>query len=514
MEIHDSRRLTGPNILWDRPGAVIDVSATDDEITAWEANARRLLTELGWEPATAIRRSASGASLAIAAPIDCLYAATEVNEAAARSDLDSSWEEVVAARRVSIDDEANPALMALATDAARRDVPFLMGDDLVTLGRGRRSVTFPDRQIPDDIAWDQIGTVPTAVITGTNGKTTTVRLVAAMAAEAGLVAGYSSTDGVFVGGELVERGDYSGPEGARHVLRSPIDVAILETARGGLLRRGVAVERADVALITNVAEDHLGEFGVDDLAGVAETKLVVARAVAHSGILVLNSADPLLAAAELSQPIEWFDGGSNAPIAVDGAAAVEVADIPITVGGAAAHNVANARAAVAVAQHLGIPAAAIEAGLRAFDDNPGRANVLSVGGVTVVVDYAHNPAGVSALFAMAQAMPAKRRIASIGQAGDRDDDSIRQLARIAHAAGTDVFVVKELPTHLRGRQLGEIPALLIDELETLGAADIRRADDELDAVSVALDAAAPGDLVLLTVHSRRDEVMDLISSRA
>ena len=195
--------------------------------------------------------------------------------------------------------------------ARRHGVTFLHGEELVSVGSGRGVRVWPEQDLPDPAAvdWSAVFDVPTALVTGSNGKTTVVRLLAAMASAAGRVAGLSSTDAVRVGDRTVDQDDYSGPSGARLLLRQPdVEVAVLETARGGLLRRGLAVQRADVAVVTNIADDHLGEFGVETLEALAETKLLVARALGGDGRLVLNADDPVLvpAAARLAAPIAWF----------------------------------------------------------------------------------------------------------------------------------------------------------------------------------------------------------------
>ena len=201
-------------------------------------------------------------------------------------------------------------------------------------------------------------------------------------------------------------------------------------------------------------------------------------------------------------------------------ALAEVAEIPITLGGAAKYNVANALAAIGVARQLGLNAAAIGEGLRRFEStpesNPGRLNEFSIGGARIILDFAHNPHGVEALLRMGAALPAKRRLVTIGQAGDRDDESIRHLAAAAWAAKPDRVLIKAMTDYNRGREEGEVANLLETELRSLGARDdhLARTDSELDTARAALEWAQPGDLVLLIVHSHRDEVVALLQSAA
>ncbi len=554
--LDDSRRLTGPNLYWDRVGAVLDVTVADHEapraLRAWEESARIILDAIGWrEEATRIRRFPGGASLVISAPLDALYAATEVNEwalGAANAALTGTpapdLEHATALLRHIIQMEANPALLVMQRAAAAHGVTFLVDDHVASVGSGTgcRSWTLDQVPSPSAVNWSQVHDVPAVLVTGSNGKTTTVRLLTAILTAAGRTVGMCCSDTVSVGGEVLERGDWSGPGGARMVLRDPrVEVAVLETARGGMLRRGLAVDRADAAIITNIAEDHFGEFGITDLAGLADAKLIVARALDRDGRLVLNAEDPQLVAAapRLEVPVTWFAADAANPVlrahmAAGGEAVTvventlvlvrdheahvvaPVADVPITLHGAARHNVANVLGAVAVAATLGLGPATISRGLTRFrgsaDDNPGRLNLFDLGGVTVVVDFAHNPHGMNAMVGFAASLPGKRRLILMGQAGDRDDAAIREFARSAWRFYPDRIQLKEMAQYLRGRAPGEVTRVLEAEFRRLGApaAAIGRADSEFDAVLAALAWARPGDLLLLPLHSERERCLALL----
>jgi cyanophycin synthetase len=560
MNLLDSRRLTGPNLLLDRPGAVIEVALAPEEapeavaesVMAWTVQVRRLLDAVGWSGEEIVARLfPGGASLAISAPIDGLYAATDINDWAwdAAEDVMAGRREPDVARasemlREEIARQANPALLALRDAALVRGVSFLADDRFASVGLGTGSRCWPVEALPDplELDWSEIHDIPVVMVTGTNGKTTTVRLVAAMVDAAERMAGVTSTDRVDVGGEVVEWGDFSGPVGARLLLRDRrVEVAVLETARGGLLRRGLALDRAAAAAVTNIAADHLGEFGIHDLPSLAAAKLVIARALGPDGRIVLNAEDPILAAAaeRLSARVLWFSLDPEHPrvsraLAAGGEAAVlrdgvltllrggaaqpvlPAGEAPVTFGGAARHNVANALAAIGLAAAIGIPAEAMAAGLRRFrnrpEDNPGRGNLFERDGVHILVDYAHNPHGLSALLDVAGALPATRRLLLLGQAGDRGDDALRALARAALPFAADRILIKEMPEMLRGRRPGEIPALLEAELlhHGVAAATIGRAPSELEAVHQALAWAQPGDLLILLVHSQREAVLEVI----
>jgi len=497
MRLLDSRRLTGPNLLWEKPGAVIDVEfgelSPDLVIGAWETEARRLLDAVEWkEEELCVRRFEGGASLALSAPVDALYAATEVNEAAwdaARDFLDGSrrqlLQRVARGLKDEIRDEERPRLQRLMAAAQEKSVPVVLDTDEVSLGLGKHSQCWELHAVPhpDDVEWSLLSRIPVAVITGTNGKTTTVRLMSSIGRAAGLTTGISSTDWLSVGGEIIEKDDYAGPEGARKILRDRrCELAVLETARGGLLRRGLAVDHADAALITNIAADHIGEFGVQNLEELADVKWIVTRSLGDTGTLVLNADDPRLVAraGSVNVPIIWFSPDPGNPVLREHLAAggtcctlnrgrivlkqaasmqsvAPVDRIPICFGGAARHNVANAMAATALAHALGIDRKAIRGGLEgmATDDNPGRANVYYVDGVKVLLDFAHNPHGMRAVMDMASQVEAKRRLLIIGQAGDRGDQDIRDLAGAAEGIHFDRVLIKRLDKYSRGRKQGE-----------------------------------------------------------
>ena len=557
IDLRDSRRLTGPNLFCSGTGAVLDVAVSEGMsrplVAAWTEHARELLDAVGWGgEALYSRLFSGGASLVLTAPIDALYAATEVNEAAfesARADIAGETPPLRTAQTLrllrEIEQEANPALIRLREAAASHGVLFLVDPARCSVGAGSGARTFDvdDLPDPDSLDWAEIHDVPLAVVTGTNGKSTTVRAVAAMVTASGRTPGTTSTDGVRVGDDALDHGDYSGPGGARMVLRDPrVDLAVLETARGGMLRRGLGVGRADAVAVLNVAEDHLGEFGMDTLEDLVETKLVVRHAVASGGGLILGLDDPSLLAWCEGRDVEVdafaldaavasriLDGefGTRGAWVEDGAfhvwwgdvatRLVAVDEAPMTLGGAAVHNVLNALAAVLLGMRLGLTHDEIREGLRAFGRdvhaNPGRTTLIDLQGVRILADYAHNPHGLAALLATAGRLPAYERLLLVlGQAGDRDDSAIRAMCRVAWSGRPDRILIKEMEHFRRGREAGEVPGLIEAELRRLGAqADqLERSGLELDAVRDALRWARPGDLLLLPLHEHRDEALALI----
>ena len=308
MEFIDARRLTGPSLIFGGAGSILDVACAPDEadrlVPVWRRNIEKMLAEFGWQDTRfASQTLQGGVSMAFSAPIDALYAASEMNEwawAASAAELGKvvdvpDFDDAVAAIRETAAEEANPQLMQLIADAETRGKTLLWDDDELSVGLGRGSRTWGVREIPSSVNWDEHHDVPVGLVTGTNGKTTTVRLATHIVRAAGKNVGLSSTDWIAVNDNILDRGDWSGPGGARAVLRqTDVDVAILESARGGLLRRGLGVDHADAALITNIAEDHLGDYGSQSLNELLDVKWIVSRAVRRSGQLILNADDALL----------------------------------------------------------------------------------------------------------------------------------------------------------------------------------------------------------------------------
>jgi len=557
---------------------------------AWRERVSRARAHLGWadtptprytgraaiEP-IASRVYQGGASLALAAPIDQLYTATELNEWA----LAASVFERDPARWATLEDqmvqvasqastppalppvldeqaalerllrlaslEANPSLHSVIDRAAARGLGWLYDDEGLTLGEGAGHGNFLASAVPrtDNVRWEALRNVPTALVTGSNGKTTTVRLLAACAQAQGWHAGYNCTDGVFLGGRLAIGGDFSGPVGARAVLRdSRVEAAIIEAARGGILRRGLAPNRADVAVVTNVSPDHFGTYGIEDLESMAATKLVVANVVEPRGLVVLNADDPTLVhgAARIEAPVGWFALDADVPllrehrmrggatcglrdgrlIVAHGGSEHDLGDIramPLTMDGSARYNIANIAGAALAALALGVGTGVVRTVLARFGsspaDNPGRLMRLDVSGLRIVLDYAHNPEGLRGVLGVAQHLRAGGRLIMIlGQAGDRDDDDIAELAATAAAGHPDLVVIKETESYLRGRAPGEVPALLRASLlrHGLGGAQLIDCPSEIEAVRSALGVARPGDVLLLPVHGylARGEVVSLI----
>ena len=570
VTVVDARRLTGLSRWAEGPAAAV-IIAFDPELPAaqretrrarWRAEVHADMVALGWPPPVCTFTVAGDAGnqevWTASAPIDRLYAAIALCEAAcddaacddvacddaacddAAGDDHASPEAARAAQataRQAIaleeDDAAGDArLLAAQAFAAEHDLPFLWCDDAVSIGWGARSVVWSRADVPADLSGldpTSLGAIPVALITGTNGKTTTARLVSRIAQRAGHLVGATGTDGLVIDERVVEAGDWTGPGGARAVLRhADVDLAVLEAARGGMLRRGLGATEVDAAAVTNVSDDHLGEWGIDTVTAMAEVKLLVGRAVRSGGRLVLyddggaliasasrlaaethagssnpNAAGPTStggAAGRLTQPgvavlryvagpaasasagpgrlAAWLElSGGDATLVIDDggragdqpALRLAAADVPITIGGAARHNVANALCAALLARGLGLPDDAIRAGLRSFQpnaaDSPGRSNLFTLRGARIILDFGHNPDGVRQVAEMAARLRADRRLVVTGQAGDRTDAEIRGLIDGLLVCNPDRWLLKSMPTYARGRPAGEVVAVLRGALQ-------------------------------------------------
>ena len=372
------------------------------------------------------------------------------------------------------------------------------------------------------------GRIPLVAVTGTNGKTTTVRLISHLLAQSGLRVGMTNTDGVFVAGQRIDTGDCSGPKSARNVLAHPdVDAAVLETARGGMLREGLAFDRCDVAVVTNVGSgDHLGLNYIITVEDLAVLKRVIVQNITANGVAVLNAADPIVAgmAKHCSGSVTFFAADRHHPVMATHLAQgnrgvfveddclvacqgevqhkLELSGVPITHRGRIGFQVENVMAAVAAAWGLGLDWEVVRTGLASFvndsDNALGRFNLFDYRGATVIADYGHNPDAMSALVQAVQAMPARRRSVVISGAGDRRDEDIRQQTHILGQAFDDVVLYQDQCQ--RGRADGEVIALLREGLN--GAARTRVVHEitgEFLAIDTAMDKLGVGDLCLILV---------------
>ncbi|MFH1818988.1 MAG: cyanophycin synthetase [Pseudomonadota bacterium] len=372
------------------------------------------------------------------------------------------------------------------------------------------------------------GRIPIVAVTGTNGKTTTVRLIAQFLALAGKRVGMTATDGVYVQGRRIDTGDCSGPKSARNVLLHPdVDAAVLETARGGLLREGLAFDRCKVAVVTNIGMgDHLGLNFITTVEDLAVLKQVVVQNVAPDGMAVLNACDPKCVEMSIHCPgsVIFFAGESHHPIIAahraqgnrvvyldgdclvaalgDSEQRLPLAEIPLTRGGTIRFQIENVMAATAAAWALELDWNVIRHGLHSFDSTaqnvPGRFNLFDYRGATLIADYGHNPDAILALGRAVDALPARRRIVVISGAGDRRDDDIREQTRTLGAAFDEAILYQDQCQ--RGRAEGEVLALLREGLrDAPRTRDIAEVTGEFLAIDIALSHLKAGDLCLILV---------------
>ena len=434
----------------------------------------------------------------------------------------------------------------IARAVARAAKELVAGND-IDLHQFREDVTAiratePEPEDRPALIEDDRRAALTIAVTGTNGKTTTTRLLAHIFREAGQRVGWSSSSGVYIDGEEVLSGDYSGPRGAERVLTDPtVDIAITETARGGILLRGVVSQSVDVSVFTNISPDHLDLQGVRTVEGLAWAKGIVTRITRPDGYTVLNAADPVVMNAtrdvraqkclvsrdpESPELVNHGAIGGLGMTVVDGnvtlietgipTVILPVADIPIASGGAAWFMVENSLFAAAAALAAGATLSQVRDGLRSFQNtpemNPGRLNVFEHDGTKVIVDFAHNEAGLTALLEFGRSICAEngRLIAIIGTAGDRNDASLIEIGRLA-TLDADFVIAKNTSHYLRGRSPDELMDLYLRGIAAGRAVPYEVSENELTAVKRALEFAEPGDVVAVMAHEYVPEINALFA---
>ncbi len=405
--------------------------------------------------------------------------------------------------------------------------------------------------------------IPIVSISGTNGKSTTTRLISHILVAAGRHTGTTTSDGVLLDERMVDPGDWTGPGGAAQILgRSDVEVAVLETARGGIVLKGIGYESNDVSVLTNVSSDHLDLQGIHTLPELAEVKATICRITRPEGWVILNGDDPFVAAMarRVRAHVAFFSvahrppaivarqvaGGGRAYllrrdvlVEVDAGRTTQIAsvtEVPITIGGLAVHNVANALAAAGGARALGATIEQVSRGLIDFqpttDRSPGRLNIFRLGGRIVIVDFAHNEAGVSAILDVAEGIAggaagrATPITAIIGTAGDRPDDSLRGIGRIA-AERAQRVAIKETLSYLRGRTRESMVGELLAGVRSAGtpsaAAPVPVYESETVALHAELNGAASAEaartgarpdtarIIVLMCHEEREAIFALLA---
>jgi cyanophycin synthetase len=504
VELLELRVLDGPNRFFNRPAVKLEFGADVEGSAAMVASeagevVRRLYAglDLG-EPRLTMRESVDHRRAAVA----------------------FSWRRRAIAQAIGT--SASRVAMGLSTE--RRELRSLSA---IALG--------PRSHLPSP-------RIPIVAVTGTNGKSTTTRLIAHIARAAGMRVGMTNSDGIFVRKQLVEAGDWTGFGGAARILAEPgLQLAVLETARGGILLRGIGYSANDVSVVTNISADHLGLQGIDTLDELAEVKGAVVRITRRGGWAVLNADDPRAWAMRRQTRAGWYpfsldqgnpavaqalERGGRAAVLRDGALTLlaagrrarrlaDVGELPVTFGGLSRYNVANALAAAAACDALGMTSGRITAGLRSFaldsEGNPGRLNLYEKRGTLVLIDFAHNEAGLQGLLEVSHqlarrgARRGKVRLA-VGTAGDRTDEILHNLGALA-GAGADDVVICEKPHYLRGREMEAMNTILRAGVAAGGfRREVEAHPSELAALQALLKRARRGDVVAVMTHVERVEI--------
>ncbi|NLG20855.1 MAG: tetratricopeptide repeat protein [Actinomycetales bacterium] len=540
VQVTEVRLLEGPNLYFTRPAVKVSLSlpgyqALDAQAVTAIAEVVGLRRAVPGKPHTEQRQRFLSR---LAGTVLRRIADTVPSRVGTRVRVGTDLDSVIVAfpwrhrgRAVALGEALGPTLAGLL-DGADADALLLQGADPV---RAAEDGSRPTQLRPR---------IPVASVTGTNGKTSTTRLLAHMGMTAGLRCGWSSTEGVFIQGDLKVAGDYSGPSGGRNVLEDrSVQLGLLETARGGLLLKGMGVSHNDVSIVTNVTADHLGLHGIDTVDQLAEVKSIVTRVTRKDGWVVLNGDDPRVRAMAVhaSGRIWMFSLDPDSPAlretverggrgmtvlegdivilrrGADPDRLIRILDVPMTLSGLSEHNIANALAATAGALGLGLPREAVVEGLRTFapdlEHNPGRMNVWTVpvptgGTATMIIDLAHNEAGLEALLNVAEGLrpPGDRVHLGLGGVGDRTDEILIGLGEIAGRRADRVHVVHK-GHYLRGRTMENLEAQFVQGLANVGAVSSGSSEDEVSGLEALVDHMADGDVGALMVHRDRAGVV-------
>jgi len=520
-----AHRITGRHLFVEETGAVIWLDSVD-RVAEIINRVKQGGEQLGLPVEPRVYEHSKGMAIAIDFPTDLLYTACELLEWASSPEL--AFEVVLN----EYQKEKNLRWRALKSWANERSIPVVEDEDAFTLGLGRYAQSWALDSLPEiaDLSAPDFSSIPCVYITGTNGKTTSSRMLASIVRAANYQDGLTSSDGVLVGGQWVERGDWTGPGAARMVLRHPsVDVAVLETARGGIMRRGLVLSDVEAAAVTNVSDDHLGYWGLHTVDDMARAKLTVALGVQSGGTVVLNAdCVPLVKSwkkwGRTDVKVCWFSSRRQSDLYVkedvivhcERGEIIHIKEIPLTLLGTALHNVENAMVSIGLSCALGLSTKAIQQGLRSLTATPessrGRSNWYQLNGADIILDFAHNPDGIKRLVEVGCRWGAKRRTIFLGQAADRSDSQICSLAKEAAILHADRYVLKELPKHAYEVD----PRVVVEKIKTflilegVEESKISCFADEITAVQQVLNEVQPGDLILLIVHENLDSVLNLL----
>ena len=527
-------RITGPHLFGLDTGAAIWGNWTVEELEEILKKISIGAAQMSMVIQPVIHHHKTGQVIVCPFPCDVLYTACDFLEWAIGDipEFEGVFQQYL--------QEVNIQWRDLKDWAVQQQIPVFDDEDGLTLGTGQYSQTWPLDQLPkiSELEPQQFQKVPTVYITGTNGKTTTTRMLASIARQAHFQkVGMTSTDGVLINQEYLSEGDWTGPGAARQILRHPeVDFAILETARGGMMRRGLVMANVDAAAITNVSQDHLGKWGLHSVADMAMAKLTVAYGISEKGVLVLNANCEALVSAWNQHPLNgqcqvcWFSTNAahrdQVDIWLDGnhivhhqkGVILDITKMPLSLNGCALYNVENAMAAIALAFVVGISIESIKQGLYLLSpnqkDSQGRSNWLQLNGADIILDFAHNPDGIQRLVELGMRWNAQRTFIILGQAGDRSDDHIGNMAQAAIPLNAQQYLLKELPKHAYEREPFEVVRLMREALIAAGIDEGAIVDFKTEqmAAEYALSMLQKGDLLLLLSHEELKSVIPMLES--
>lgn len=556
-----SSRLLGQNRFFNTCGAILDISLTKNIEKTAEGFASiftEIIAKLPIKEYTIVVDTfSSGFSLAISYPFDLMYTMCDIMdhiwESFAKSIDDGTpvdLEYLVEKFKGFIKHDKNMPLRKIYIKAAKKKINCSIFKEDLVIGSGKKSFSIKLKKLKkvSDIPWEKVGDIPILLVTGTNGKTTTVRLTEFICRTAKMKTGECDSDFVMINGKIKDEGDLSGPTGHLTVLSNPkVEVAILEAARGGLVKRGLMPNYALAATVTNIAHDHIGQNGVDNLSDLANLKSIVYSGIKQDGIAIVNLDDKQLSKLQLTASRKAFISTklSEAKISTyltpdnfivfiyKGKIVIKshngsyllnkLTDIPLTVNGLAKYNYENILHAVALSFSLGCTPKQIVKGLTKFGANDksnfGRWNYFKTPkNGHLVIDTAHNPAGLNQVLKLANDFRKLHKLNGrlglmYGITGDRRDTA-PTTAKIISDNKVDHVVIKEILSTFRGSTPGEMPKLLKQELEKIGYPKdkIKIISVELENAKFIINQSKPDDIYILCVHEMVPETISLIKN--
>ncbi len=559
-DISDTR-LMGPSIYFNDTGAVLDIILFGKDIEyipeiikLWEIELKRVMYALNLlEYKTGIRIYSQGFKYAVSFPPDLLNCGmsilcqvwASVYNKYINGEFDP-LQKILDTIEPEIRQELNLKYREICKEASKRSLNVFLNKSNICIGSGKYGFRANINNISlKDIPWDDIKEVPSVLVTGTNGKTTTVRMTAYIASLIGKTVGYCSTDWVMIGDKVVEEGDLSGPAGSLEVMTNPdVEIAVLEVARGGLVRRGIIANYVKGSTVVNISEDHMGQDGIENLSSMAETKSLVYKAVENSGYSIINLDDKeigkivdkvqgrkiFITKRTLSEISPYIKDTEHICFIKDNAfywktlehefMIATFADTPITVNGKALHNIENAMNAICLSYVLGFTWEEIAKGLKTYENtaqnNRGRTNVFRYSGGTIILDFAHNPSAIGAILDMGRTYLGdnSKLYMLLGNTGDRVEltDGICQKAIDYNV---DVVLIKELPQYLRGAKLGELTQKIETTLLKKGMKkdQLIMIGSEEEALAYTFKALKLGDVCVFLCHSSTAKILEELNNR-